>query len=330
MVIKDVATLDLAERRELELMRVAGQDLALDKMLDDLLLGLSDDDGSVVAAREALDVAASSAKVVGSAAPVVTHLQPDPAKLLVDDYYFPDVSLTKAEFMSLSSADQTRALKTLLSTGKTYHQIRDEYCAISLSMSELGEAPPKFRPMRPLPRRTAMATPDDTLMMRDRQVIDMHWLHSREKRDELPDRTFARLFVQDAFDFDMAAELAGKAWTNEIKADKILNLIPYEQYQLACLRTKAVADAWHNAERSMKTTIDRRLREQLVSEPSLRHHIEDLKLLWLADKVMDGEGLSAIAQMHSWLSGKAPLSISTLSSKLKRMRRRTAARGSRA
>lgn len=326
MMKMNVVGLSLEERRELELNRVSGQDLALDKELDDLLVGLDEDDGSAEAAREALEAAASSAKIVGAVGPTAARPQHDPAKELVECYCFPEVTLDQVDFMPLTSSDQASALKVLIGTTSPYRQIRDKYCAISLAMNERGEVPPKFRPQRALPRRTQTATPDDTLMMRDRQVIDMHWLHCRGKRDELPDRAFATLFVEEELDFDMAGTLAAKSWTNEIKAGKVLNLIPYEEFQLACLRTKAVADAWRNAENSMKTTVDRRLREQLVSEPSLKPHIEDFKLLWLADKVMEGRGLRAVAQMHGWLSGKGPLSPAALSTKLKRMRRRTVAR----
>lgn len=329
MMMKNAATLDLAERRARELNRVSRRDLELEKALDDLLLELDEDDDSAQTAREALETAASSAKAIAPAAPTAEQPQHEPAKHLVESYCFPDVEIAKANFMRVTAGERLDAVKSLLGSACAYHQIREEYCALSLAMNECGDVPPKFRFMRPLPRQTVKATPDDTLMMRDRQVIDMHWLHSRGKRDESPDRTFNTLFVDEELDFDMAGALASKAWTNEIKADKVLNLIPYEQFQLAILRTKAVADTWRNAEHSMKTTIDRRLREQLVSEPNLKPHIEDLKLLWLAEKLMSDQGLSAVAKMHGWLTGKAPLSISTLSTKLKRMRRRTSARGSR-
>ena len=329
MMMKNAVTLDLAERRERELNRVSGIDLALDKDLDDLLLELNDADDSAEATRNILKTAANRAKAVGPAAQTVGEPQHDPARRFVESYYFPDAGIAQANFMRITAGDRLDAVKVLLGTARAYHQIREEYCALSLAMNECGDVPPKFRFMRPLPRRAQKATADDTLMVRDRQVIDMHWLHCQGKRDELPDRAFSRLFVEDELDFDMAGVIAAKAWTNEIKAEKVLNLIPHEQFQLACLRIKSVADTWRNAENSMKTTIDRRLREQLVSEPSLKPHIEDLKLLWLAEKLMSSQGLPAVAKMHGWLSGKAPLSISTLSTKLKRMRRRTTPRGSR-
>lgn len=123
----------------------------------------------------------------------------------------------------------------------------------------------------------------------------------------------------------LASQLASKEWKLEIKAERSLNLIKEEQFPLASLRGKQVIDAWQSAERSLSTTIDKRLREQALTNPSLKLHIEDFKRLWLAEKIVGrGKGrLPLIAQMHGWISGKAPLAISTLSEKLKRMRIRT-------
>lgn len=167
--------------------------------------------------------------------------------------------------------------------------------------------------------------------MRDRQVIDMHWLHCRGKRDVVPGKDFAGIFSDDELDFYLAGQLASKGWSHDIKAEKSLNLIPHEQLQLAILRSKSIADAWGNAERTMLTTIEKRLREQAVTTPSLKPHIEDLKHLWLAEKIIGkGKGrLPLIAQMHAWISGKAPLATSTLSEKLKRMRIRTGSKAGR-
>ena len=93
---------------------------------------------------------------------------------------------------------------------------------------------------------------------------------------------------------------------------------------MAYLRSKEVDDAWRNASTAMNTTIDRRLREQAVKEPVLKPHIEDLKHLWVADKIAGNMGQKVIGEVHGWLSGATPLAASTLSQKLRRMRRRTA------
>lgn len=322
---------DRSELRARECNRVSAQDAALDNELDDLLLSFEDDDDIASAARDAEALITKCAKAFES--PMAAEVPPDPADVesarLLADYWFPDTAAVQLDVALLTDSDLTQALNALVKAVSRsvplapYHVIRERYCAISVVMNERGCVPPRFRLQRPLPRKQKDATPGDTLMMRDRQIIDMHWLHCRGKRDALPDRAFAELFVGDELDFDLAAFLAEKSWTSEAKAEKVLNLIPHEQLQLACLRTRTINDAWRNSEKSMKTTIDRRLREQLVAEPSLKPHVEDLKLLWLADKMVGMSGLAAVAQMHGWLSGKAPLSISTLHGKLRRMRRRT-------
>lgn len=328
----------IAEQREREGKRTTYRDAALDQELDDLLRDLEDQDENDSKATEAREAIAKCAKMAESSGPTEKLHDPsaEKAKEIVDDYCFPDTDILRPTYTDLIDSELTQELSILVGTSsrhKTsmpYHEIREQYCAISLLMNERGLVPPSFRLQRPLPRRAQKANSDDTLMMRDRQVIDMHWLYCRGKRDTVPDRTFAEMFLGDEFDIDMAAVLAEKPWRAEIKAENILNLTPHEQIQMALLRTKAVAETWRNAENSMMTTIDRRLREQLVSTPSLKPHIEDFKQLWLAEKITGRDGLAAIAQMHGWLSGKAPLATTTISDKLRRMRRRTAAKGSRA
>ena len=251
-----------------------------------------------------------------------------PSTLLVTHYGFPETVLFEPDYEHLDDSALRQALQGLVLECVPYHLIRDRYIAIASIMNRRGACPPKFRPQRSLPRMKKSATDDDELMMRDRQVIDMHWLHCRGKRDIVPGKKFASIFVGDELDFDLAGLLASKGWPHEVKAESVLNLIPHEQQYLAILRSKSVANAWRNAERSMTTTVEKRLREQAIFLPALKPHIEDFKHLWLADRMIGkGKGrLSLVAQMHAWISGKAPLATSTLSEKLKRMRIRTAPR----
>lgn len=324
-----------AERQGREATRVTAKDAALEKVLEDLLLGLNDHESSELAAREAQSVIANCAKAASEATqPSKCPSNPvnEAANRALENYKFPETTVAQHYFAPLSDCDLAKQLNSLVGTSSRfkplmpYHFIREQYCAICMVMNERGLQPPRFRPHRALPHLLQKATSDETLMMRDRQVIDMHWLHCGGKRDTLSDKTFADLFVDDELDFDLAAYLAEKSWKVEVKTSKVLNLIGHEELQMAYLRTKAIADAWRNAENTMKNTVDRRLREQLVSTPSLKPHIEDFKQLWLADKIVGEMGLAAIAQMHGWLSGKSPLATTTLSEKLRRMRRRTAAK----
>lgn len=255
----------------------------------------------------------------------------------VEVYCFPDTAAKQAQLSALADHELRAAMDALLKgrnaegSLSSYLSIRDAYCAMSEVMNRRGLMPPRFRPQRSLPAPVMgrKATPDDTLMMRDRQVIDLHWLHCAGKRDELDAGEFTSLFAADEFDFDRASKLAAKSWKTEVKIAKVLNLDVHEEWQMACLRSKGVDDAWRNALRSMRTVIDRRLREQAFVEPGLKKDIEDLKLLWVADKMAGELGLAAISKVHGWLACKAPLALSTMSAKLRRMRRRTAPKGGR-
>lgn len=256
----------------------------------------------------------------------------DKANSSVVDYYYIDTDEEQSLVEGLSDRDLLVTLDDLLtqsdSGGKLvpYHSIRSRYCALSEVMNRRGVVPPRFRPKRPLTKLLTGAKHDldDTLMMRDRQILDMHWLHCRGKRDQIEGGKYSELFVGDELDFKLAADLATKAWSLKSKVFNVLNLIPYEEWQMAYLRSKETDDAWRNTFTTMRTTIDRRLREQALKDPSLRPHIEDLKHLWAADKMAGGLGQKVVGDVHGWLSGSAPLATSTLSPKLRRMKRRTA------
>lgn len=303
----------------------------IDDGLDDLLQGCGlGDDKFESAKRQKEKVVALCAQSRVSA--------DDLARRAVQSYIFPSTSGDENGLIASEDDELSAALGALVEKRDTdgrklpYHHVRSAYCSISLAMNRAGVRPPRFRPIRALPIPILGQKPcaNDTLMMLDRQVIDLHWLHCRGKREVIADsQEFAELFAEEEFDFELASRFAAKAWTIEKKTAKVLNLVAHEEWQMAILRTKAEEDKWRSAIASMKTTIDRRLREQLFKEPALKSHIEDFKLLWLADKMAGHYGQGAIGRVHGWLTGRESLAPSTLSSKLRRMRRRTAPKGSR-
>lgn len=294
--------------------------------LDDLLIeSEAIGDGETTAQAQPSNGVSSETQNIGDDSAESAQLLAAPVADPLAYYEFPETAAHERDYDQLSDGELIEALRDLVTDQAPYHVIRDRYTAIACIMNRRGVFAPKFRPQHSLPRNKKVATDDMKLMMRDRQVIDMHWLHCRGKRDVVPGKCFANIFVGDELDFSLASQLASKEWKLEIKAERSLNLFRHEQLPLAILRGKEVADDWRNAERSMLTTIDKRLREQALTNPSLKSHIEDFKRLWLAEKIIGrGKGrLPLIAQMHGWISGKAPLATSTLSEKLKRMRIRT-------
>lgn len=265
------------------------------------------------------------------AADVEAHATGD----LVAAYTFPDSEHLQTELALKSNAELRGQLELLLnqrgSDGQliSYLEIREECCAIGEVMNHRGVTPPKLRLQRSLPKLPKDQKYDlpDTFMSRDRQVLDLHWLHCRGKRDQLEHKAYVDLFAEDDFDFDRASNFAAKGWNLASKTIKVLDLMDFEQMQMAFFRMKHIDDAWKNGFLSMNTTISKRLRKYVVKEPEFAVHIEGLKRLWLAEKmvaVADLNGEKIIGQVYGWLMNEEPLAKGTLNAKLKRMRRRTA------
>ena len=305
----------------------------LDDLLEELVAG--DDDTSA-----SNGTSAGNGSETGNSEPVLSCS----GKMIADSnsvglfdlasYAFPDTEHLQADLVSLSNAELRSRLDHLLHQrgldGKLicYLDIRDECCAIGEVMNRRGIQPPKLRPQRSLPMLPKGQKYDvpDTVMSRDRQVLDLHWLHCRGKRDRIEHKAYGDLFTGDEFDFDLAVQFACKGWSLASKTVKVLDLIDFEQMQMAFFRMKHIDDAWKNGFSSMNTTISKRLREYVVKEPEFAMHIEGLKRLWLAEKmvaVADLDGEKIIGLVYGWLMNEEPLTKGTMNAKLKRMRRRT-------
>ena len=247
-------------------------------------------------------------------------------------YSFPGLNNVDDERLSsLGDNELADALKKLVKLkgedGKlvSYLDIRFEMCGINEIMNRRGVLPPAFRDQRSLPAPKGQKYTDEhAIIMCDRQMIDLAWLHSRGKRDLLVKGEFADLFTSDTLDYDLAEKLVRKGWSAQSKTEKVLNLTPYDQWQMASFRTKVERDKWRNAEVSAESTIVMRLREHAVRNRGFVPHVTEMKLLWLADKIASDKGQKVVAEVFGWLTGEHSLMPSTISAKLKRMRRRTA------
>jgi hypothetical protein len=215
-----------------------------------------------------------------------------------------------------------------------YVTIRAHACAINLVMNERGLRPPRFResrkvPYKPKPVSSApripgvpnpsLLTPEQESLSSDRKMIDLHWLHAQGKRDKIKDLKFRDVFDRQEFDFDLASEFLAKDWRTEPRATSILQLTVVEQWQLASLVSNSIQAQWKKInERSL--AVDRILRNHAFVRPQLASDIRDFKLLWIANEITGGGPLSLIATVLGWQKGEPPLSTSTISAKLKRMK----------
>lgn len=313
-----------------------------DDELDDLLRDIDASDGTDPI--NSLPVTETTEITASVASPISTDHSGNDQRATesfdLQRYSFPETEDLQIEYRQLSNADLRARLEQLLcrrdSDGRliSYLEIRDECCAIGEVMNCRGIQPPRCRPLRSLPKLPAGGkySAVETVMARDRQVLDLHWLHCNGKRDRLGHKAFADLFAGDDFDFDLASVFASKGWNLASKTVKVLNLLDFEQVQMAYFRMKHIDDAWRNAETSMNTTVAKRLREWAIKEPGFAVHTEGLKQLWLAERMAAVVGITGqkiIGQIYGWLMNEEPLAKATLSAKLKRMKRRTAPRSGR-
>lgn len=92
-----------------------------------------------------------------------------------------------------------------------YSEIREDFCAVNIEINLRKRFAPRFREMRrPV---FAFDMSKDEMLLRDRIVIDLHWLHCRgvNKQIILPrsvDPGFASLLLSSEFDFDAAWRFA--------------------------------------------------------------------------------------------------------------------------
>lgn len=226
---------------------------------------------------------------------------------------------------------QAESTKSLL----PYTTIRRHVCAINFVMNERGLRPPRFResrkvPYMPKPASSTIRVPgmpnpslltlEQELLSSDRKMIDLHWLYTQGKRDKVMDRTFRDLFDRPEFDFELASEFLNKDWKTEVRATSILQLAEIEQWQLASLVSSSIQKRWQKIdEQSLR--VDRNLRNHALIRPQLGSDIKDFKFLWVANEITGGTPQSLVAMVFGWQKGDPPLAASTISAKLKRMKR---------
>ncbi|WP_157160252.1 hypothetical protein [Cupriavidus sp. BIS7] len=209
----------------------------------------------------------------------------------------------------------------------SYEDHRESFCAISL---ELNRREVTFAPrFRGTPRPTHMApTLAEQLLGLDRQIIDLHWLHSRGIKQRIITENYEDLLFEEEFDFGLAQEFAAEVWTSDHKA-ALLSLPAHLQWQLDTLQPSRFADRYRrlrNGERSGGRTkaqglpqIRARLEDSIINSPQHRSSIDDWLTLWLCHQMIDSKAPAALASLFSLATGTTPMAPSSVSRKLDRV-----------
>jgi len=217
--------------------------------------------------------------------------------------------------------------KAVRQNPSSYEEHRESFCALNL---ELNRREVTFAPrFRGTPRPTHRApTPSEQLLGLDRQIIDLHWLHSRGIKRRIATDSYGDLLLEEGFDFDLAQEFAAEVWTSDHKA-ALLSLPTQLQWQLDTIQPSSFADRFRrlcNGERSggrIKTKglpqIRAALENSIINSPQHSGNIDEWATLWLCHKMIDTEAPAALASLYSFATGTAPMASSSISRKLNRI-----------
>lgn len=283
--------------------------------LDDLLDTMNaEDDASALVLRE-FDAAPSSGMSPAFSKPAVLGYKfPILLSMSSDE---PDNDLLNRELDSLSRPRCSVTGKLV-----SYLSVRERVCQINLTMNSHCVRPPFFRHSRKSPPGTTK-DPSLKILSKDRMIIDLHWLHSNGYRRELDDLNFRDLMIHDNFNFSLAEQFVTKAWKTDLRVTKILLLTDVEQWQMGVLRASDVRNKVQRLGNEARD-INQSLRSIAQrTRKLLPEHVESFTQLWLADQLCDGGPQSLIALVNAWQNGTVPLTKSTMSAKLKKMRRWT-------
>ena len=239
----------------------------------------------------------------------------------LDLYRFPSVDPNEVTTLdNLSDAYLIAELRTLIAKlpKVQYVDVRHRFAALHYVLTARGIIAPSCRPQAALPQSIQgfKRDPNQTVMLRDREIMDMLWHHRKGKRDEL-EGVYVSLFSGCTLDMELAERLSGTKGSSEKKV-ATLKLTELEELASAVTRSEKVRLAWKNTLASAGGSIERKLREK---KRIARDCIPAIKNLWLVNKITGHKSLAERAEVLSWLTGEKPTDPVTLGKDFQAMRR---------
>lgn len=196
-----------------------------------------------------------------------------------EEYQFPSREELEPLLSKLSAIPTQKLLQAVKNKEKSddsgsYLTQRNKYCALNWLLNENGIIAPSFRPFRTFDY-SKRNDPEEVLLGRDRQLIDLHYQYCQNKENITPlDDEFEALMVGDTFDMELASKLVMKEWTAGHKATEVLGLSEPQMYEMAVLRTKSIGDRLRSIKHKSKQV--RRDLVNLASNPRSRLNLSDI------------------------------------------------------
>lgn len=213
-----------------------------------------------------------------------------------------------------------------------YGLIRDEFVSVNLAMNLDRKVAPAFRPaMRAKPKVSGAAMGSDAkLMVRDRIIIDLHWLSLTQQQPTFRDAEFSGMFTC-GFDFETAEEFACQNWTLTHRAEQALPLIEFEMAQLDALVTTEFLQRRaliHDGKLSdgskrlpLKSLLRATIRSAAGADSRLGQSIESYVDLGVARALMPLGTLKQLSEVLSLMRGSKRESESTIARRCERLDR---------
>lgn len=208
-----------------------------------------------------------------------------------------------------------------------YLAVRDEYCSLSVQLNCDGKLAPAFR-AKVKPGRK-FGDPVYMLIHRDQIVIDSHWLHSGKQMVDTEEDELRPLFdLAGPFLFDLAWVFAQKKWSDEYRVNEGLRLTPFQQCQLAALRSPDVQKRLDMIEKgaivgkrrfpSPKAKFVQALGEWCERDRRITAHRDSYIATWMARQMLgSGASVSLVAKLVALSLGEEQQDNKTIRSREK-------------
>ena len=167
------------------------------------------------------------------------------------------------ELVKLDPAELVESLRQIsydrvTSSGErvSYLDIRSEVCAINIALNIEQIIAPAHREMRrPSNRkmRPGAFTTDDEIISNDRQVIDLHWIHTL-KFPVNRVTGYAHLFERPDFDWKLAGQFAAIVAKRDTKAER-LGLPEFHEMQLCAIRSSSTVARYQTIDKRIKSSL---------------------------------------------------------------------------
>jgi hypothetical protein len=230
----------------------------------------------------------------------------DPSKLPTTAYQFPrdDWEALLDTGGEMVMAELKSYLNPVGSSLGHYARHRDRICQIHLALNRMGALAPGFRQHVHVSNRCATGDIEE-MVSRDRQIIDLHWLHESGQRRSIETRNeFQTLLSSDRFDFEQAEEFAKAEWKSETK---------FEALGLTLARAPELAAIQPQALRAKRRTIETKRFRWLtrlgdVAPTNQRKHFGDwVDVRTAIELIGETTPLSWLCRLVSLMTGTKPI-----------------------